>query len=361
MKAQFQTIVAAAFLLLSLSLGCTKQELAQPDQEKVIKLSIIGTSTDILEFIYNDKVVANNANTGGFSIQALLPVKDENSTIQVRKKGTVAILKTEKLLPAPFNQQMSIYYDGTKLYDGYTSLAIKGYALSGELEFLLGETILASGTGVINTTNNPSQIPIDKGTTREVIVRKKGETTILATKTITSAPTQSLTFFFDGTNLVNNVQLEAPVNPANMLVSAKFETNFAAYFKNVDVDLVFYIRNTTAGTNTKASPEIRFTIPNGQFSKIELPPLPGPSPEYVYSFDIYEKGTTTVPYTTTVAPFILATFPFKQNEGQLGGTIAFEPGKSMMLLIKDTKSLKTTLPRATAITGVITDLSQYFQ
>jgi len=256
---------------------------------------------------------------------------------------------------------MSIYYDGTKLYDGFTTLSIKGYALSGELEFLLGETILASGTGVINTSNNPSKIPIDKGTTREVIIRKKGETTNLATKTITSESSQSLTFFFDGTNLVNNVQLEAPVNPANMLISAKFETNFPAYFKNVDVDIVFYIRNTTAGTNTKTNPEIRFTIPNGQFSKIELPPLPGPSPEYVYSFDIYEKGTTTVAYTTTVAPFILATFPFKQNEGQLGNTIAFEAGKSMLLLIKDAKSLKTTVPRATSITGVITDLSQYFQ
>ena len=360
MKSKFSTIAFSAIMLLSLSLGCSKQELAQPDPGKVIKLLIIGASTEDLEFIYNDKIVAATLRPGQLSLEALLQVKESGPDLQVRKKGSAEILQQTKLAPVPYNQQVSIYYDGTKLYNGSTALTIKGYAISGELEFLMGSTVLYTGTGVINTTS-PINIPIDKGTTREVTIRKKGETTVLATKTISSDAKQSLNFFFDGVNLVNNVKLELPANPANMFVSAKFETIFPLYFKNVDVDLVFFVKNTASGTVMKTSPEIRLTIPTGQFSKIELPPLPGPSPQYVYSFDIYEKGTNTVPYTTTTAPFINALFPFKQNEGLYGGTIAFEANKSMLLLIKDSRTLKTTLPRNSYLSGSIDDLSQYFQ
>lgn len=361
MKSKFLTIALSAIILLSLSLGCSKQELAQPDPGKVIKLLITGATTEDLEFIYNDKIVATTIRPGQLSIEALLQVKESGPDLQVRKKGTTEILQQTKLAPAPYNQKVSIYYDGIKLYNGSTALTIKGYALSGELEFLMGSTVLYTGNGVINNSNSPINIPIDKGTTREVTIRKKGGTTILATKTINSDAKQSLNFFFDGVNLVNNVKLELPTNPANMLVSAKFETIFPLYFKNVDVDLVFFVKNTVSGTVVKTNPEIRFTIPVGQFNKIELPPLPGPSPQYVYSFDIYEKGTNTVPYTTTSTPFINALFPFKQNEGLYGGTIAFEGNKSMLLLIKDSRTLKTVLPRNSHLSGSIDDLSQYFQ
>lgn len=361
MNAKYISKVIMVFLLLSLALGCSKQELAEPDPSKVIQLTVTGASAAKLEFIFNDKVVASTNTPGQVYIKTLLPISGQEADIQIRKAGTTEILQHKKLTAVPYNQEFSIYYDGTKLFDTSAAITIKGYAVSGELEFLLDGNVVYSGTGIINTSNNPILIPIDKGTTREVAIRQKGEIAILGTKTITSDPKQSINFFFDGTNLVNNVKLDAPVNPANMLISAKFESVFPMYFKNVDVDLVFYIRNTTANTNAKANPEIRFTIPKGQFAKIELPALPGPSPEYVYSFDIYEKGTTAIPYNSTSAPFITNGFPLKQNEGYSGSTISFEAGKSMLVLIKDARTLKTAAPRATYLSGIITDLSQYFQ
>lgn len=361
MNAKYTSKVILAFLLLSLTLACSKQELASPDPSKVIQLTITGASTANLEFIFNDKVVASTNAPGTVSVKTLLPISGQEADIQIREKGKTKILQHRKLTAVPYNQEFSIYYDGTKLFDTAIAVIIKGYAVSGELEFLLEGNVIYSGTGIINTTDNPVVIPIDKGTTREIAIRQKGETAILGTKTISSDPKQSIGLFFDGTNLVNNVQLEAPVNPANMLISARFESVFPAYFKNVDVDLVCYVRNTTANTNTKTNPELRFTIPKGQFAKIELPALPGPSPQYVYSFDIYEKGTNTVPYNSSSAPFIPNGFPLKQNEGFSGGTISFEAGKSMLVLIKDNRTIKTTVPRATYLSGVITDLSQYFQ
>jgi len=59
--------------------------------------------------------------------------------------------------------------------------------------------------------------------------------------------------------------------------------------------------------------------------------------------------------------FINALFPFKQNEGLYGGTISFESSKSMLLLIKDSRTIKNAVPRASYLSGSIDDLSQYFQ
>jgi len=347
--------------IAALSLSCRKAELLQPEPVKIIQLNVTGASNVELEYLYKDSVIASPP-AGGINVKTLLTVKDQQATLKVRKKGSTEILLTKTITAVPFDQNISIFYDGTKIYNTSVSLGIKGYALSGELEFLVDGNVFLSGTGKVD---NLSPILIDKGTTREITVRKKGETTILLTKTIESAtPRQNINFFFDGIKIADNVKLDPPLNPANMAIKAKFETVFLPQFKNVDVDLVFYTRLKPLSTaayataGTKVLPELRFTLlKDGSFNQIELPPLPDAS--YIYSFDIVEKGTNTVPYTTTSAPFVLATFPFKLNEGRYG-EIIFEAGKSKLFVINDTKNALANT-RSTYFSGKITDLSQYFQ
>jgi hypothetical protein len=346
--------------LIALSLSCRKAELLQPEPAKIIQLTVTGASDVALEYLYKDSIIAAPP-IGGINVKTLLSVNDQNATLKVRKKGTSEILLTKTITAVPFDQNISIFYDGTKIYNNSVSLGIKGYALSGELEFLLDGNVFLSGTGIVNKV---SPILIDKGTTREITVRKKGETAILFTQTIESATThQNIGFFFDGIKIVDNVKLTPPANPANMMISAKFETTFAPQFKNVDVDIVFYTRLKVLSTvsyaiaGTKVMPEVRVTLlKDGSFNQIELPPLPDAG--YIYSFDIVEKGTNTVPYTTTSAPFVLAAFPFKPNEGRYG-EITFETGKSKLLVINDTKNVLATT-RSTYFSGKITDLSEYF-
>jgi len=344
--------------IIALGLSCRKAELLQPEPAKIIQLTVTGASDVALEYLYKDSIIATPP-VGGINVKTLLAVKDQNAIFKVRKKGTSEILLTKTITAVPFDQNISFFYDGTKVYNNAISLVVKGFALSGEIEFLLDGKLLSSGTSIINNT---FFILIDKGTTREITIRKKGTTEILFTKTIESEiARQNIDFFFDGTKIANNVKLTPPANPANMTISAKFETIFAPQFKNVDVDIVFYTKPTSATittAGTKVIPELRLTLPkDGSFNSIELPPLPGPN--YIYSFDIFEAGTNNVPYNTTASPFVNAAFPFKQNEGRYG-SISFEANTSKLFIIKDTKNLGATT-RSTYFSGAITDLSQYFK
>jgi hypothetical protein len=352
------------FFLLAIatfSLSCRKAELLQPEPVKIIQLNVTGASSVQLEYLYKDSLIAAPP-AGGINVKTLLTVKDQQADLKVRKKGSTEILLSKTITAAPFDQYISIFYDGAKIYNSSVSLNIKGYALAGELEFLIDGNLFLSGTGTINNT---SPILIDKGTTREITVRKKGETAILLTKTIESTVnSQNINFFYDGIKIVDNVSLDQPVNPANMMVKAKFETSFSPQFKNVDVDLVFYTRLKPLSTaayataGTKITPELRLTLlKDGTFSQIELPPLANAN--YIYSFDIVEKGTDNVPYTTTSAPFVLAAYPFKPNQGRYG-EINFEAGKSKLFVINDTKNVLANT-RSTYFSGKITDLSQYFR
>jgi len=351
--------------IVALSLSCRKAELLQPEPAKVIQLNITGATNVELEYLYRDSIIATPP-AGGISLKTLLSVKDQDNVLKVRKKGASEILLTRTITATPFDQNISIFYDGTKIYNNAISLEIKGYALSGELEFLLDGNIISSETGKVNKLLS---ILIDKGTTREIQIRKKGETAILLAKTIESTiPRQNIGYLFDGTKIVDNVKLDPPKNPINMMVSAKFETSFPNQFKNVDVDLIFYTRlktasNTTVGT--KVMPELRFTLPkNGSFNSIELPPLPGP--EYIYSFDILEKGTNSDPYTPT-SPLVPSGFTLKANEGRITSAFAsdgfnFQAGASKLFLITDAKTTVTSPTRSIYVSGgKLTDLSQYFQ
>lgn len=344
--------------LIALSLSCRKAELLQPEQPKVIQLSITGASDVALEYLYKDSIIATPP-VGSINVKTLLSVKDQSAILKVRKKGSTEILLTKTITAVPFDQNISLFYDGTKIYNSAISLVVKGFVVSGEIEFLLDGNLLSSGTSIVNNT---FFILIDKGTTREVTIRKKGTTEILFTKTIQSEiARQNIDFFFDGTKIADNVKLTPPANPANMMISAKFETIFAPQFKNVDVDIVFYTKPTSAAittAGTKVTPELRLTLKkDGSFNSIELPPLPGAN--YIYSFDVFEAGTNNVPYTTTASPFVNAAFPFKQNEGRYG-SISFEANSSKLFIIKDTKNLAGAT-KSTYFSGAITDLSQYFK
>jgi hypothetical protein len=354
MKQVFYTlcIISAALLLTS----CTKQEVFRANS-RVVQLTIQGNTTEDLDYIYKDSIVGSTK-AGGISVSLLLSVTGDNAGISIVRKSNSDTLQQKPVTVAPYAQIMSIYYDGTNLYDSVVSVQLKGYALSGQLECKLDNQLLYTGTGTINTQ---VAIPINKNTSRTVKLFKAGDTEPLISKTIASSPArQTLSFFFDGSKIVENIQLTPPANPANMMVTAQFQTAYSIFFRNVDVDLVFYVKNTVTSIAVKTNPEIRFTLPvSGSLRSIELPPLPAAT-GYVYSYDIFEKGTNTVPYNTATPGFASASFPFKENEGRYGD-FNFEAGASKLWLIKDRKNTRTAAPKGTYFSGEITDLSKYFQ
>ena len=360
----------STFVVLNIS--CNKPELAQPDLGKVINVQIGGSSEVDLEYVYKDNVVATSliASSKNIVVDMQLLIKEEGATLQIRKKGSSEILQTKQLSSSPFIQNFNVFYDGTTVYENAVTLLIKGYVLSGELEFLVDGKVVLAGTGAIDNNNNRTILFMNKGTSREIQVRKKGETEILLTKTIDAAPgIQNLNFFFDGKALVDNVKLDPPANPANMMVRAKFETIFPNQFKNVDIDLVFYTKllaaaNTVIGT--KVVPELRFKLPkDGSFQTFELPPLPGS--DYFYTFDIVESGTNLAPYTSGM-PLVLSGYSIKPNEGRSTSQYAtdpikFEAGKSKLLLLTDQRTLAVVAGTKSVFIsgGRVTDLSQYFK
>lgn len=348
--------------------SCEKGELLQAKPTKVVKLIIDGSTTEDLEFVYKDSVIAESKGESGgrkFYITALLKITSEEAEVKVRKKGSVSIIKTQPIKSLPFDQTISIYYDGTKIYNGAVDYQIKGYAISGELEFLLDGQVIASGSGEIE--NNIS-FGIDKNSTRKIEVRIKGGTAILATKTISNSPAkQTLRFLFDGSKIVDNIQLNPPLNPSNMAINAKFETTLPNLFNGKDVDLVFYTKNYQTEVVTKVTPELRFTLPvNGKFASFELPPLPDNTSFYTY--DIYEKGTNNVPYDLSkLSPIFPIHYPNVGQNGQLffgernGVSIFHDPGTSKLLLIKDVESNVFSPDQGTMFYGEMKDLSKYFQ
>ncbi|MRG48198.1 hypothetical protein GFS24_23970 [Chitinophaga sp. SYP-B3965] len=361
-----QIINAAIIILLTLFSACDKQEPLLAEPPKVVRLLLTGYTPKKLEFLYKDSVIAvgNVVSSGAtFLATALIPIESQSGEIKIREEGSVDIIDTRTITSAPFEQSINIYYDGSNAYSQVVSYQVRGYASSGELEFLLDGNVIATGTSDINKLLT---IPMNAGDTRELQVRKKGTTIPLITKSVPASPAtgQSIKFFFDGINMVDNIQINPPANAANMAITAQFKSTYttgAYLFTGGDeIDLVFYIRNKSTSVITKAAPEIRVTMPtNGNFASFELPPLPDAN--YEYKFDICTKGANTSPYNTSNA----AIKPLVVNEGKstLAGTsIAFEAGASKLFLIKDFRQLRTTpAPPSNIFIGQITDLSQYFQ
>lgn len=352
-------IITVCFALLISS--CKKAEPIQTTSPQIVKVEITGNTTKDLEFVFKDSVIASgSANGSNFVSSVLLNVAGPNAEIKVREKGASAILDTWTVSSA-FNQTFSIFYDGHAVYDGTVAYQIKGYAMAGELEFLLDGNVVAEGSLKIDQTVN---FLINKDVARELQVRVKGTTTSLITKQILATPAtgQSMKFFFDGNTIVDDVKLSPPLNPANMSITGQFKpVASGGTFKGGDVDLVFYVRNN-AGVITVPNPQPRITMPaSGAFVTFELPPLP--DEESFYTYDICEVGSDALPYTNFP---LAALYPPKLNKGKYGqlkfGDKYFEAGGSKLLLMQDAGTLKTSpvAERGRYVYGKITDLSEYF-
>lgn len=365
-KNTFYYIIIAACFALSMY-SCKKSEPLETVTPKIVQVKISGSTTKDLEFVFKDSVIASGSESAGnFQSTVLLNVAGQSANIVIREKGSTATLESWTISPELFNQSFSIYYDGTGVYEGAVNYHIKGFAMSGELEFLLDGKVISEGA--LKIDNNLS-ILINKNQDRSFEIRKKGETTVLMSKVIKASPAtgQSLNFFFDGEKLVDDVKLIPPSNPANMSITGQFSSVFTslsagAIFKGGDVDLVFYIRNTS-GEITVPNPQKRVRMPaSGAFVTFELPPLP--DDQSFYTYDICEVGTDELPYTDFNSA---TTYPPKLNKGLYGqltfDDAYFKAGASKLLLMQDRFTNKRTpsSERAKYIYGVITDLSEYFQ
>lgn len=369
-KTLYAYIITACLALLIGS--CKKGAPLESIPPQIVKVQITGSTTKELDFIYGDSVVASQGLSGGFVSTVLLNITGQNHEITVREKGSTAEIVTWNFNPSEFNQTFSLFYDGVAVYDGVVRFKVKGYAMEGELEFLLDGVLQGEGSSKIDKTFN---IPINKTETRQLQVRKKGETTILTSKTIDADPVdgQSLTFLFDGMKIVDNIQVDPPSNPDNMAINAQFTSTLnnpsstTLYFTGGNkIDLVFYKRkqgtenDTRAIPELKTNPEIRVSLPtDGTNVSFELPPLANPD-EDEYSVDICRNGTEEIPYIKgTSSP---STFPdVRANQGRYGSGIIFLKGSSKVLIIKDVaRSFTSPTPRHRIPIINITDLSEYF-
>lgn len=334
--------------------GCKKQELAETRIPKVMLLSIQGTKgvKDTLEFVKNNIVIAQIGNENQSFLTSVKVSADEDPEIIVRRKGHAEILATRTLSPDSVKQTISCYYDGEKVYGNSIKLKVKGYAITGMLELLLDGKVIGSGTGAELTKN--LDLGVDDGKNRQVQIRKKDENTPLLTKEIVANElTQSLVFYYDGTTIVDKIDAVLPVNPANMLLSAKFNSKVDVF--RAPADLI--ILKEKAGVYTPTDLVVQLSS-DGSFSKaIELPSLSA-EPGYQYVFKIVKRGTTDeLPYDLTNAAK-----PIKPDSGRK--LIFFSAGSSSILVITDEKTETTTGPatrRGTLISLTTIDIGQYFK
>lgn len=106
-----------AFLLVLLAAGCSKEELAM-DTPHAVKLRIRGfAAKDTLEFVSGDTVLLTAIPDNGFDQIFLLVVKEKPRQLQIRKKGTAAVIENLSIQASPFDQDKRIYYDGVKVSD----------------------------------------------------------------------------------------------------------------------------------------------------------------------------------------------------------------------------------------------------
>lgn len=114
-----------AFLLVLLTTGCSKEELAM-DTPAAVKLRLRGFATkDTLEFVSGDTVLLTAIPDNGFDQVFLLVVKEKTRQLQIRKKGTTAVIESLGIQAAPFDQEKKIYYDGVKVSDNIELTPVK--------------------------------------------------------------------------------------------------------------------------------------------------------------------------------------------------------------------------------------------
>lgn len=362
------------FILLALVFNaCKKQELFDSSPSRIINVTLSGSSTKNLEFVFQDKVVAKWDVTGGNRDNSIMLdlAGDAEGEIEIREMGTTEVITTRTIKTSPFKQNLSLYYDNGKIYNNMVFYNIKGYVMSGQLEFVVDGKVLAEGSLAVDMRLD---ILFNEGENKELHVRVKGETEPRITIPIDASQSEGdIRFFFDGTVMIEDLpELTAPYDIANMAINAQFNSNFsdiATFNGDAEVDLVFYIRSSpTNNSGTVTDPGIRITVPtDGTFVNFELPPLPNSTS--VYTFDICKKGTDTTPYSNWLAE---ASYPPEQSKGRYGSLDLkngfsdsrkyFEAGSSHLLLLAPSASTQRTPTRVRMVYGEVDqNLAQYFQ
>ena len=306
----------------------------------------------------NGKVIGK-VEEGNKIITFLVKTPGNKREIEIRKAGTTEILRTKVIPSEPYQQSISVNYDGTAVYDGSVLLNITGYSGNDVMEFLMDGKVLKTGTGSILVENLP--ININTGQTREIQIRRQGETTVLASKTIVAGiSTQNITFYYDGITIVDQINLTQPANPANITISVKFESTLPNYTGPVDF-VVFIMDPSVPETSPlRYTPtSYKITMPaDGSFGPTsELPPVADASLGKAYTFRLFKSGTTDViPYDTSGDVLTPIRFPYT--------TPQFIPGKSYVFIGKDSRVATSTgapASRGTTYRLLLNEIGQYFQ
>lgn len=295
----FNYIKLLALFVLILQ-SCQKGELLETKGPQIVELSFSGSTSIPLEFIYNGSVVGTTV--GGnhsLPIPFTLNVSKGDQKIHIREKGKTVILKSYTINTAVFQQKFGILYDDGKIYDNSMFYHLLIHPLGKDVEIFLDGKI-KDQTSYGATLNSKLTIPMDKGQIRQLTVKIKGTDEIILSRTIAEADSnKTLKFFLDGKKAVENMTLPALRDPKGMSMTFLLRPdveNGQTAFLGGDVDLVFYLRDLMTDEVTPISPEIRFTVPQGQsFVTLELPPLPDSK---MYTFDVFKKGTKEVAYNS---------------------------------------------------------------
>lgn len=363
MKKNIQYLVFIGLTFGLFLSGCKREELAEHYASQIINLKIKGTTllTEPLEFVKNGVVFAETmSNSAEYEVSAKISIAGPMAEIQLRRKSDKQVIATKTVTNKLFNQELTCYYDGKQVYDALVKIEFKGYSGGNELEFMLDGVLLGSGTG----TEFPSlTVVLNKENKRQIQIRKKGDSKILLDYVVLAeVPLQKLVFYYDGTQLLDKIELATPENKANMLVSVSYKSNVAVF--SGPADLVFYKGSMYDNVNFYSPTEFRIPLnSDGSFSKnFELPALSLEDIEakLKYGFKLVKRGTLVdLPYdiTNELKP-ILPLSGFYVNP------IEFTAGGAMILVISDSKTVKTTgLPssRGTLFGVNSTDISAFFK
>ncbi|MCW3463951.1 hypothetical protein [Chitinophaga nivalis] len=287
-------------LVMAVLQGCRKEELLHPAVPRIVELTFSGTSSVPLEFVYDNQVVdttigQDNSLPNPFTLN----VSKGDQQIHIRRKGETAILKSYTIHPKTFQQHFGILYDEGKIYDNsiYYNLAIHPVGKNVEI-FLDGKLKTQTSYGGILTSK--LTIPMDKGLSRELTVKIKGEDKVILRRTIVEADSnKTMKFILVGKTPVESMVLPPLKDPKGMSLTLLLRPDIEfgqTTFQGGEVDLVFYVRDMMTEEVTHPVPEIRVTVPQpAAFATVELPPL---AESKMYTFDVFKKGTKEVVYSS---------------------------------------------------------------
>lgn len=361
MKKNILYLVFIGFIFGLFLLSCKRQELAEPVIKKIISLQITGTTLpgDTLEFVKNGKVLLQTGITS-FELSTKISLEGQTAEIQIRRKRDQKVIARKTITADLHNQVLTCYYDGQEVYDTLVNLEFKGYSGTNELEFMLDGVLVGSGSGA----EFPGlTVTLNKEKKRQLQIRQKGDPKILLEyEVLANVPLQKLVFYYDGTQLLDKIELGTPQNPANMLVSASFKSTVDVF--SGPVDLVFYKGSMYDFTYNYSPTALRIPLnSDGTMSKnFELPAL---SPQEVaeqlnYGYKLVKRGTLVdLPYDLT-NEFT----PILKVSGFYNTPLDFTAGGAMILVITDQKTVRKTGPSSVKGTSFLissTDISAYFK